>query len=99
MSVDQASNTDAIVYVRLLDEGVDVWRPVQAAARSDGSLELVAPNDYGPETEHWEFPPHTRVRCQVRRFEGGKEGLVAIKAAALRHRLSRFQQVQHRAVG
>jgi hypothetical protein len=82
MSADQASNTDAIVYVRLLDEGVDVWRPVPAAALSDGTFELVAPNDYDPETEHWEFPPRTRVRCQTKRFEGGKEGLVAIQAAA-----------------
>jgi hypothetical protein len=82
MSVDQAFSTDAVVFVRLLDEGVDVWRPVPAAALSDGTFRLGQPNDYDPETEHWEFPPHTRVRCQTTRFAGGKEGLVAVQAAA-----------------
>jgi hypothetical protein len=29
MSVHQDTGTEAVVYVRLLDEGTDVWRPVQ----------------------------------------------------------------------
>lgn len=82
MSAERGSNTDTVVYVRLLDEGVDVWRPVPAAALSDGTFRLDQPNDYDPQTEHWEFPPHTRVTCQTTRFADGKEGLVAVQAAA-----------------
>ena len=82
MSEPQATSTDVIVYVRLLDEGVDVWRPVPAAPLSDGTFRLTEPEDYDPETETWEFPPRTRVRCQTKRFAGGKDGLVAVQAAA-----------------
>jgi hypothetical protein len=32
MSVHQGADTEAVVYVRLLDEGTDVWRPVRATA-------------------------------------------------------------------
>lgn len=80
MSADQISNTDVIVYVRLLDEGVDVWRPVPATVVSGGTFRLAKPKDYDPESETWEFPPHTLVRCETKRFAGGKEGLVAIQA-------------------
>jgi hypothetical protein len=30
MSVRQDSDTEVVVYVRLLDEGTDVWRPARA---------------------------------------------------------------------
>ena len=81
MSAERTSNTDTVVYVRLVDEGTDVWRPVPAAKLPDGTFELAQPVDYDPETEHWEFPPHTRVRCQAKKFAGGKQGLIAIQMA------------------
>lgn len=57
MSADRGSNTEVVVYVRLLDEGTDVWRPAPAAPQADGTFEIEAPDDYDPKTENWEFPP------------------------------------------
>jgi hypothetical protein len=57
------------VYVHLLDEGVDVWRPVSATRVGDGYL-LEGPR---PDDERWQFEPGTLVRCSLRRFEGEQE--------------------------
>jgi hypothetical protein len=49
------------VYVRLLDEGTDVWRPVEAD--QDGDLfKLIGPM---PDDEHWEFIPGTIVGARA----------------------------------
>ena len=81
MSVHQDTGTEALVYVRLLDEGTDVWRPARATALSDGSFRLLQPNGYDPNAERWEFPPSTKVRCVTRKFADGYEGLVAVACA------------------
>jgi hypothetical protein len=81
MSAPQATNTDAIVYVRLLDEGTDVWRPASATPLPDGAYELAEPPGYDPDAERWEFPPHSRVRCAAHRFADGTSGLVAVASA------------------
>jgi hypothetical protein len=63
MLVRQDTDTEMVVYVRLLDGGTDVWRPVRAAALPDGTFRLLEPNGYDPNAEKWEFPPLTKVRC------------------------------------
>ena len=73
---------EAVVYVRLLDEGTDVWRPVRATALPDGNFRLLEPNGYDPKAERWEFPPLTKVRCVTRKFTEGDQGLVAVARAA-----------------
>ena len=78
MSVHQDTDTEAVVYVRLLDEGTDVWRPVRATALPDGTFRLLQPSGYDPDVETWEFPPFTKVRCVARKFADGGEGLVAL---------------------
>lgn len=62
--------TRATIYVKLLDENVDVWRPVHA--RPVGQLEYVILGEgYDPEVEHWAFQPGDRVVCEVvERAEG-----------------------------
>jgi hypothetical protein len=62
------------IYMRLLDEGVDVWRPVQAEPRSDGSYVVLGPV---PADEEWEFAPRTIVRCEPKMLTEGKT-LVAV---------------------
>jgi hypothetical protein len=47
MSAHQDTDTEA-VYVRLLDEGTDVWRPVHATALPDGTVRLLEPHGYDP---------------------------------------------------
>ena len=66
-------NTTVTVYVELLDEGVDVWRPVEAERENDGVVRLPS---VAPEGERWAFPPGSRVRCERR-----DSGLVAVSLA------------------
>jgi hypothetical protein len=56
-----------IVYVALLDEGVDTWRPVQAEHLGDDLYRL---NGERPDDEVWPFLPGDVVRCQVRILSG-----------------------------
>jgi hypothetical protein len=81
MSAHQTTDTETIVFVRLLDEGTDVWCPVGATALPDGTFELRETDAYDPEIELWEFPPHPRVRCAEKRFADGETGLVAVARA------------------
>ena len=64
------------VYVELLGDGVDVWRPVEAI--EDGDT-FVLPLT-SPEGERWRFPPGSRVRCELRDLSEG-QALVAAEIA------------------
>jgi hypothetical protein len=64
------------IYVRLLDEGTDVWRPVAASGQGDGTY-LLSETPM-PEDEKWEFPAGSRVAVEEKVFEGKTE-LVAVK--------------------
>jgi hypothetical protein len=61
------------IYMPLLNEGVDVWRPVQAEPRADGTYRVLGPV---PETEEWEFAPGSVVRCRSKTLSCGAEQLV-----------------------
>jgi hypothetical protein len=63
------------VYVALLDEGVEVWRPVDAAQVAGDEYKLSGPI---PEGEVWEFQPDEVVRCRERMFSDGTIALVAV---------------------
>jgi hypothetical protein len=52
-----------LVYIELLDEGVEVWAPVEAESARDGSYVLPAS---APEGETWAFPPGSQVICERR---------------------------------
>lgn len=66
---------NATIHIYLLDEGVDVWRPVSAEFICDNIYKIVEtpPND----TEKWEFVCGDTVRCRQKSFSDGKTGLVA----------------------
>ncbi len=59
------------IYVALLDEGTDVWRPVPAHPVGDGIYILLRPDDYDAEDERWEFPPGSVVKCEQRNTRDG----------------------------
>jgi hypothetical protein len=81
MSAATASATEVqTVHVKLLDEGVDVWRPVAARRVSRSVFELAS--DPPPEDETWEFQPGQRVEVRSQALSGGP-ALVAVKAASL----------------
>jgi hypothetical protein len=68
----------ATVFVALRDEGVDVWRPVEAEHLTESIYRLAeAPPLEG---EVWEFAPGSTVRCERRELSEGS-GLVAVETA------------------
>ena len=72
-------STDTIeLYVPLLNEGTDVLRPTTGVFVAPDIVRIEAPADYDPETEEWEFPPGSEVRC-VAELRGGRQILVARK--------------------
>ena len=52
------------IYMKLLDEGVDVWRPVLAEFLHDDIYSIID-QPYDRETEIWEFEPGDEVVCEV----------------------------------
>jgi HEAT repeat protein len=82
-SADDASDTRsdvATIYVALLDEAVEVWRPVQAAHEGGDRYRILSANA-DPEDEQWEFQQGELVRCRVKTFSGGGSGWVAFEKA------------------
>jgi hypothetical protein len=69
---------DVDILVALLDEGVDVWRPVRASLLG-GDVFLIQSASV-PEDEHWQHAPGEVVRCVERMWEDGKIHPVAVDA-------------------
>jgi hypothetical protein len=78
---------ESTIYVQLLGEDVDVWRPVTAAHEADGTYRLP---DEQPDTETWAFPPGSRVRCERRTIDGASE-LVAFSLVDQQGDLAEWQ--------
>ena len=64
------------IFVFMPEEGVDVWRPVDAEAVGPCLFRIVSP-DPDPEDEVWEFKSGDVVRCEERALAGGRR-LVAV---------------------
>lgn len=63
------------IYIYLLNEGVDVWRPVLAERVSGDIYRIV---DVEPsKDETWEFKSGETVKVREKQFSEGKSGLVA----------------------
>ncbi|PYJ49254.1 MAG: hypothetical protein DME85_00405 [Verrucomicrobia bacterium] len=65
----------ATIYIALLDEGTDVWRPVSAERVRDEIYRVTGtpPDD----TETWQFTTGDTVRCREQSFASGERRLVA----------------------
>lgn len=52
-----------LIHVKLRDEGVEVWAPVEAGDLGDGTFRLpkTAPHD-----QRWSLRPDSLVRCERR---------------------------------
>ncbi len=66
------------IFVALLDDGVDVWRPVQARPLHRGLFRIVGV-DADVSDEHWQFPAGAIVRCEDKRFDDGTTGATAVE--------------------
>jgi hypothetical protein len=69
------------VYVPLLNEGTDVLRPTSGVVVDRDVVRIEPTPNYDPESEEWEFPPGSQVRCR-RENRGGSEILVARQLVA-----------------
>lgn len=66
------------VYVALVNEGVDAWRPVQARSLGRNLFRLIGV-DEDVSDESWQFPIGAVVRCETKVFDEGNVGLTAIE--------------------
>jgi hypothetical protein len=73
--------TRRTIYVALLGEGTDVWRPVEAEEHRDGLFRILSENSK-PDDERWEFPQGAIVRCERRSLSEGP-ALVAVSEATV----------------
>ncbi len=69
-------NMNEIVYIRLLNEGVLVYRPVPAMRVTSDVYVVGGADIYDPEDETWEFPPGAHVVVQKRAIESGGEAVL-----------------------
>jgi hypothetical protein len=67
------------IYIRLLDEGTEVFRPTSAEPVGSALFKVLPTSNYNPQDETWEFVPGSLVECEMRKIEGD-EVLVASRA-------------------
>ena len=67
MSADPDLNIK-VIYVKLLEEGTDVWRPVFAKQKV-GNVFTIEPQEV-PVDEEWEFSPGDSVVVEHRNLSG-----------------------------
>jgi len=65
------------IYVKLLNEGTEVYRPVPAKRISESVYLINDSATYDATDETWEYPPGSRVQV-TRRALSGELKLVAI---------------------
>jgi hypothetical protein len=58
----------AQIYVRLLNEGTDVWKAVPAIRVAGNVYALEGDDIFDPATEEWEFEPGAIVIVEERKF-------------------------------
>ena len=68
------------IYVRLLGEGTEVWRPVDTTHENSGLYRIIGQNP-DPSDESWEFTTGDLVKCENRVSSGGSRGLAAVLKA------------------
>jgi hypothetical protein len=59
------------IYIALLDEGVDVWRPVQAE-HLRGNVYRILSQSYDRTIESWQFQPGDEVLCEMVESSDGR---------------------------
>lgn len=80
MSAVTTSSTELMtVFVRLIDEGTDVWRPVRATRLGETTYRIA--DDPVPEDEAWSFQPGDIVVVERRHGDGRDEPLIAVAQA------------------
>ena len=68
------------IFIRVLNEGSDFWRPVAAESVSESTYRIKANSE--SKTELWEFQPGMVVKVERRGFSDREDGLFAMELAA-----------------
>jgi hypothetical protein len=66
------------IFVALLDEGVDVWRPVQARPLDGGHFRIIGV-EADTSDEAWQFPAGAIVKCVNKQFADGTSGMTVVE--------------------
>ncbi len=61
------------IYVKLLEEGTECWRPVDANRTPGAIFEIISKNP-SPDDQQWEFNVGQFVRCEKQRLSGEVSG-------------------------
>ena len=69
-----------VIYVALLHEGVEVWRPVAAEPLGPDTYRIISPN-LNPDIETRTFDTGAEVRCGHRDLEGHTQPVAICRAA------------------
>ena len=72
------TSTMATIYMPLLNEGTDVWRPVEATPLTSDTYRVEGEM---PDDEEWAFAPGRVVRCEFEVSSSGEQRLTVIGAA------------------
>ena len=59
------------IYIKLLNEGTNVYRPVPSLKKDDNIYEVLGKDIYDSQDETWEFPPGSIVVCEWQKLSGG----------------------------
>src|SRR5438552_6999989 len=73
---------ETTIYMPLIGEGIECWRPVRAVPVSADIFEVA---NKLSENESWAFAPFFRVRCRNKVFADGQTGLVVFAYAIETH--------------
>jgi hypothetical protein len=73
---------EKVIYMPLMQEGTECWRPVRAVQITDEVFEIA---EEVPEDESWAFAAFSRVRCRDQVFADGTAGLVIFAYAIESH--------------
>lgn len=66
------------VFMPLLNEGTDVWRPVEVTPHDGASYRVDGPM---PPDEAWEFTPGSLIKCRWKKFGDGEHRLIPVGSA------------------
>lgn len=74
-----APDRTTTIFVALLDEGIEVWRPVAARPFGSGLFRIIG---LVAGSERWQFPSGAIVRCEGRTFSDGSTAVMAVASGA-----------------
>lgn len=63
---------ETIIYVKLLNEGTEAYRPVSVINIKDNIYKILESNNYDKDDEEWEFIPGDSVVCEYKKTSDGE---------------------------